>query len=219
MSRSDSVSVEVAVCRFILSRCWVEVKTRLDAAQDLLNFSGTQTLVGMLQGWAPSPQDLSVYKSAVEVVRDPHLAYELQQQRIPMREYPGETHFCLGVDTASFWMKTLCKLFRSLQDAIGRYASNDPSGPYLTLMAKNMRVLAHLLRTKAIQYVFNSPSLQSQLKLREKTKSIAPTSLEPTIATLSIIGELRMTLERYNITNMIQQKMNLKQAKWRGIMF
>lgn len=123
MSRSDSVSVEMAVCRFILSRCWVEVKARLDAAQGLLDFSGTQTLVRVLKSWSPLPPDVSGYKSAVEVVWDPHLAYELRQQCVPMRDYPGETHFCFGVDTASFWMKTLCKLFENLQDAISRYAS------------------------------------------------------------------------------------------------
>lgn len=190
MSRSNPFSAEsLAVCRFILSRCFVEVRARLDAARSLLDFHGSMTLVRVLRGWSPRPEDASMYRGAWEIVRDPYLAYELQQQRIPTREHSGETHFHFGVDTASSWMKTLCKSIENLQDSIGRYASNDPSGPHLTMMAKSMRILAHLLNTSPIRKIFDSRSLQSQLELLRKRRSHYSARREPTSPNLNIIGE------------------------------
>ncbi|KAF9066670.1 hypothetical protein BDP27DRAFT_1330122 [Rhodocollybia butyracea] len=166
MAQSSGSSAEtLAMYRFILSRCWPEVKARLDAARYLLEFHGSMTLVRVLKGWSAGPEDdLSVHWEAVE---DQHLAFELQQNRIPSRESQNETDFHFGVETASRWMKVLCKTIEALQTAVDNYA------PTIS------------------QKIFHSHSLQSQLEMLRKRRSHSSTDMVPSGSILNIIEDER----------------------------
>ena len=121
-------------------------------------------------------------------IRDSSLAHEFQQEGLPILEYSRETQFYFGLETASRWMRTLCKTVDALQEATERYACSDPSGPHLTMMGRKMKMLAHLLKTRAVQDIFNSRSLHSQLELLCK-RPISSTSMPPTSSMMRIIGE------------------------------
>ncbi|KIK54198.1 hypothetical protein GYMLUDRAFT_63362 [Collybiopsis luxurians FD-317 M1] len=193
LSQSRNVTeAEDLVCRFILSRCWAEVKARLDASRSLLQFPVSMTLTRVLRGWSPRPEDASSIHSSWQDVRNLSLTHELQQERIPIRENNRETQFYFGLDTASRWIRTLCKTVDGLKEATERYASNDPSGPHLTMMVEKMKILAHLLNTAAVQSIFNSRSLHSQLDLLHKRPHVSTTaSMMPTCSMISIIEDER----------------------------
>ncbi|KAF5390755.1 hypothetical protein D9757_004448 [Collybiopsis confluens] len=180
---------ELPVCRFILSRCWAEVRARLDAARFLLQFRGS-SLTRVLRGWSPRADDASTCLSSWESVRDVTLAHELQQERIPRDECHRETQCYFSLDTAPRWMRVLCKNLDSLQEAVERYARNDAPDTQLTTMAKRMKTIALLLRTRAIQNIFNARSLDLQLHLLRKRSHVSST-VTPTCSMIKIVEDER----------------------------
>ncbi|KAJ4492357.1 hypothetical protein C8R41DRAFT_832256 [Lentinula lateritia] len=188
---STSSPESLRIFRLILSRCCMEVKARLDAAQFLLHFYGAMTLTSVFRGWSPRPEDVLESRDPWEVVEDPCLVHELQQERIPVQLFNGQMRFHFGVKTATRWMGTLRKTLEELVDATNRYALNDSSGPHLTRMAKAMRTLAHLLNTQPIQKIFNSRSLQTQLDMLRKRRSHFSIDVVPAGSVLKITEDER----------------------------
>ncbi|KAJ4473020.1 hypothetical protein J3R30DRAFT_3513968 [Lentinula aciculospora] len=192
MSQDTSLSSEsLTICQLILSRCWVEVKARLDAARFLLEFHGSMTLVQVLECWSPWPEDALTSRDPWEIVGDPYLVPELQRQRIPMQQFHNDKRFYFGLETASCWMIALCETIDDLHNSLYRYASNDSSRTHLTRMARSMRTLAHLLNTQSIQKIINSRSLQIRLDKLRKRRSYSSFDIDTTGLARKIIEDER----------------------------
>ncbi|KAJ3712711.1 hypothetical protein C8R42DRAFT_753504 [Lentinula raphanica] len=191
IERAEFESQSLKITRFVLSRCWKAVKTRLDAGRFLLAYQGSATTLGkILKGWLPRHGDRLTSPEPWVSVNDTYLAHLLQHERVPRRNSNNEDSMYFGTESASGWMKTLGKMIEDLHNATDRYASNHSSND-LAMMATNMRSLAHLLNSVPIRTIFESQSLQSQFDMLRKRKTDFSITVEPTRTLLEIIEDER----------------------------
>ncbi|KAJ3763242.1 hypothetical protein EV360DRAFT_78576 [Lentinula raphanica] len=191
IERAEFESQSLKITRFVLSRCWKAVKTRLDAGRFLLAYQGSATTLGkILKGWSPRHGDRLTSPEPWVSVNDRYLAHLLQHERVPRRNSNNEDSMYFGTEYASGWMKTLGKMIEDLHNATDRYASNHSSND-LAMMATNMRSLTHLLNSVPIRTIFESQSLQSQFDMLRKRKTDFSITVEPTRTLLEIIEDER----------------------------
>ncbi|KAK7049856.1 hypothetical protein VNI00_005286 [Paramarasmius palmivorus] len=164
------------VHRFILARCWPEFRARIDAAQYLLQYPPSATLISVLRDWRPVLRGSdSLYGVWVEIA-DPFLLGALRAVGVRIyhstSESSGAYRCMFDESTAPGWYKLLCNILGSLFSAVFTYQVNWDR-TVLVKIAYYVQVLAPLLDSVPIQTLFRTSSFRGHIGQFRKWRSHA----------------------------------------------
>ncbi|KAI3614177.1 hypothetical protein WG66_000196 [Moniliophthora roreri] len=160
--------------QFFLARCWSEFKARIDAAQYLLDFPPSTTIVSLLKAWHPVLRGAdSQYGTWVDV-GDPFLLNALRGTGIQLYSsgHDGVRRCMFDQDTALIWYRLLCSVLDGLFTITSAYhVDQDPT--LLANVAYHIQVLAPLLDSVPVQHLFRTLSFRNHIHPFRKRISYA----------------------------------------------